>query len=40
MRQKFLNSKLGMRESMGGDFFQGGGGGGGGGGVILNITVM
>ena len=27
IRQEFLNSKLGMRESMGGDFFQGGGGG-------------
>ena len=26
VRQEFLNSKLGMRESMGGDFFQGGGG--------------
>ena len=26
IRQEFLNSKLGMRESMGGDFFQGGGG--------------
>ena len=25
IRQEFLNSKLGMRESMGGDFFQGGG---------------
>ena len=35
IRQKFLNSKLGMRESMGGDFFQGGGGG-----VSLNIIVM
>ena len=36
IRQKFLNSKLGMRESMGGDFFQGGGRGG----VSLNIVVM
>ena len=29
IRQEFLNSKLGMRESMGEDFFQWGGGGGG-----------
>ena len=29
LRQEFLNSKLGMWESMGGDFFQGWGGGGG-----------
>ena len=28
IRQEFLNGKLGMRESMGGDFFSGGGGGG------------
>ena len=27
IRQEFLNSKLGMRESTRGDFFQGGGGG-------------
>ena len=27
IRQEFLNGKLGMRESMGGDFFSGGGGG-------------
>ena len=28
VRQEFLNSKLGRRESMTGDFFQGGRGGG------------
>ena len=27
IRQEFLNSKLGMRESIGGDFLQRGGGG-------------
>ena len=36
IRQEFLNSKLGVRESMGGDFFQRGGGGW----ASLNIIVM
>ena len=35
IRQEFLNSKLGMRESMGGDFFQGWGGG-----VEINFCLM
>ena len=38
IRQEFLNGKLGMRESIGGDFFSRGGGGGGG--VSLNVIIM
>ena len=36
IRQEFLNGKLGMRESMGGDFFSREGGGG----VSLNVIIM